>query len=405
MSAEVFVTGIGIVSPLGMGAEATWSSLLAGGMAVRRLEGGVKRGKPPLCGATTEDFRPRAGTESLSRTCQLAVAAAGEALTGASLLNKSSRTRMCASIGTSKPLVDVLRPGPRGDDRRVFAGIEPPCTLFDLLPDAPARAVCGHFELSDFHASVAACATGTHAIIHGAEMIRQGDAEIVLAGSADSSLSPLWLAAYQRMGVLASAHPQRGPAWACRPFDRTRAGFVVGEGAAMLVLESGRSATRRGVRHLGRLAGWATGSDPAGLTQLTQGESPLAAVVRAALADAAVSPSAVRCIYAHGTGTPQNDRTEIQVFSRVFERHLTSLPVVSLKGAIGHLMGAAGAIETSLAVLALRAAESPGTATLIERDPEFRDACLPCSSFSLPAGAILKTSLGFGGHLAAVVVE
>ncbi len=404
MSSDVFVTGIGIVSPLGIGAEATWSTLLAGGMAVRRLAGGLKPQKPPIYGASIEDFRPPAGTEALSRTCQMAVAAAGEALSMAGLLNGSDRKQTRVSIGTSKPLLDVLRPGRRGDDRGVFAGIEPPCTLFDLLPDAPARAVCGHFKLGDFHASVSACASGTHAIIHGAEMIRQGDAEIVLAGSADSSLSPLWLAAYQQMGVLASDHPQRGPAWACRPFDRTRAGFVVGEGAAMLVLESGRSATRRGVRPLGRIAGWATGSDPAGLTQLTQGESPLTAVVQAALADAGIGPSAVSCIYAHGTGTHQNDRTEMQTFARVFERHLTSLPVVSFKGAIGHLMGAAGAIETSLAVLALRDAKSPGTATLIEPDPEFGDACLPRSSFSLGAGAILKTSLGFGGHLAAIVV-
>jgi 3-oxoacyl-[acyl-carrier-protein] synthase II len=405
MSADVLITGIGIVSPAGLGREATWSALLAGGMSVRRLVGGIKPEKQPFCAAPVHGFQPPAGTEHLSRTCQLAVAAAGEALDAAGLSGNPSRRQIRVSIGTSKPLVDVLNANACGRRQGASPAISPPCTLFDLLPDAPARSVSAHFGLGGFHASVSACATGAHAIIRGAGMIRHGDAEIVLAGSADSSLSPLWLSAYRQMGVLAWDHPERGPAWACRPFDRDRAGFVVGEGAAMLVLESRQSAARRGVRPQGHLAGWAAGSDPAGLTQLSPTESPLAAVIQTALADATTEPAAIRCIYAHGTGTLQNDRTEIRTFARVFERHLTSLPVVSLKGAIGHLMGAAGAIEIALAVLAIRDRTSPGTVTLIEPDPDFDAACLPRASFSLPGGPFLKTSLGFGGHLAALVIQ
>jgi 3-oxoacyl-(acyl-carrier-protein) synthase len=235
-------------------------------------------------------------------------------------------------------------------------------------------------------------------------MIRDGDAELVLSGSADCSLSPLWLAAYQQMGVLASEHPDRGPAWACRPFDRTRSGFAVGEGAAMLLLESRESATRRGVRPWARLAGWAAGSDPQGLIQLSEADSPLAEVIEKAISRAGLGPQDVACVCAHGTATIANDRTEIDSFRRVFGRHLTSLPVVSAKGAVGHLMGAAGAVETALAILTRFHGKGPGTSTLIESDPRFSDLCLPATSFSLPAGAVLKTSLGFGGHLAAIVV-
>lgn len=405
MPADVVVTGLGVISPLGIGCEATWSALLADGRAVRRLAGGSAPDSTPPCGAPIDGFEAPPGTGHLARTTQLAVAAADEALSMAGLReDRQTRARTQVSVGTSKPLVELLAAGLKAASDRGRFGIPLPCTLFDVLPDAPARAVWMHFGLGGFHASVSACATGAHAIIHGAEMIRQGDADVVLAGSADSSMSPLWLAAYQRMGVLASGHPQRGPAWACRPFDRDRAGFGVGEGAAMLVLESADSADRRGGRALARLAGWATGSDPAGLTQLTESDSPLADVIRAALNDAAISPSGIRCVYAHGTGTPQNDRTELDALRQVFGGHLATLPVVSVKGAIGHLMGAAGAVETALAVLALRDTRSPGTVTLIDPDPQFRDACLPTSSFSFPAGPILKTSLGFGGHLAAIVV-
>jgi len=395
MPADVVVTGIGVLSPAGIGWEETWRTLLANGRAVRRLVGGERPGFVPCCAATIDVFRPPPGTEHLSRTSQLAVAAAEEALLSAELETRAAVRKVAVSVGTSKPLIESS-----GSLR-----IRPPCGWSDFLPDAPARAICDRFGLIRVHATVSACSTGLHAIIRGAEMIRDGEAEIVLAGSADSSLSPLWLAAYRNMGVLAEEHPELGPAWTCRPFDRHRNGFVVGEGAAVVVLESAASATRRGVSPWARLQGWASGSDPAGLAQVSESGAPLAEVVQAALDHGSVHPQDVSCVYAHGTATPQNDLAEINCFRQVFGQHLTSLPVVSTKGAIGHLMGAAGAIETALAVQARRDGRSPGTATLVEPDPAFVGLCLPTTSFDLAAGAILKTSLSFGGHLATIVVQ
>ena len=405
MPADVLVTGIGIVSPAGISREQTWRTLLADGRAVHRLEGGFGPGFGPLCAATVDGFSPPAGTEHLSRVSQLAVAAAEEALISARLATQSEGVRIAASIGTSKPLVDLLLPGPRGVDQDGTLRTRPPCGWFDFLPDAPARTICARFGLAPAHSTVCACSTGLHAIIHGAETIQNGEADIVLAGSADSSLSPLWLAAYRNMGVLAQEHPELGPAWACRPFDRHRSGFVVGEGAALVILESRDSASRRGVSPWARIQGWAIGSDPAGLAQVSENGTPLAEVVRSALNHGSVRSQDISCLYAHGTATPQNDLAEMNCFRQVFGRHLTSLPVVSTKGAIGHLMGAAGAVETVLAVLAGQSGRSPGTATLVEPDPEFADLRLPTRAFDLAAGASLKTSLGFGGHLAAIVVK
>ncbi|MGQ9651099.1 MAG: beta-ketoacyl-[acyl-carrier-protein] synthase family protein [Phycisphaerae bacterium] len=406
MPADVLVTGIGIVSPAGIGCEQTWRRLLAAGKAACRLAGGWHPKSEPVCAAPIGGFSAPAGTEHLSRTSQLAVAAAEEALASARLADRPVTSgRMAASIGTSKPLVDLFLPDRCDADADTRLFFRPSCGWFDFLPDAPARTISARFGLALVHSTVCACSTGLHAIIRGAEMIRNGEADIVLAGGADSSLSPLWLAAYQNMGVLAPEHPELGPAWACRPFDRYRNGFVVGEGAALLVLESRDSVTRRGVSPWAWLRAWAIGSDPAGLTRLSEDGSPLAEVVQTALNNGSTRPADVCCIYAHGTATRQNDLAEVSCFRRVFGRHLTSLPVISTKGAIGHLMGAAGAVETALAVLAGQNRRSPGTATLVEPDPEFAGLRLPTGTFDLAAGAILKTSLGFGGHLAAIVVQ
>lgn len=407
MPADILVTGIGIVSPAGIGCEQTWRTLLANGKAVRRLAGGWHPRFATVCGATIDAFNPPPGTEHLSRTSQLAVAAAEEALAWAKLAGRPAAAsgRIAASIGTSKPLVDLLLPDPCDADPDRRLRIRPSCGWFDFLPDAPARTISARFGFARVHSTVCACSTGLHAIIRGAEMIQEGQADIVLAGGADFSLSPLWLGAYQNMGVLAPEDPELGPAWACRPFDRQRKGFVVGEGASFVVLESRASANRRGVSPWACLRAWAIGSDPAGLTRLSGDGSPLAEVVQTALHNGSTRPEDVSCIYAHGTATPQNDLAEVSCFRRVFGRHLTSLPVVSTKGAIGHLMGAAGAVETALAVWAARAGRSPGTATLVEPDPEFADLRLPTAAFDLEAGALLKTSLGFGGHLAAVLVQ
>jgi len=242
------------------------------------------------------------------------------------------------------------------------------------------------------------------AVIRGVQMIEDGEADAVICGGADASLQPLWFAAFEQMGVLATAHPQLGPGWACRPFDTTRSGFALGEGAGILVLESDASVRDRKTEPIARIAGHASGTDPAGMAQLESDGSSLAHVIGLACRRAGCSPAEIRCIHAHGTATPTNDLVETRAIRKAFGPHAAEVPIVSMKGAIGHLLGGAGAVELALAVLACREGRCPGNNTLVDTDPELEPLHLPRNTFRFPPGPVLKTSLGFGGHLAAVVV-
>jgi 3-oxoacyl-(acyl-carrier-protein) synthase len=242
-------------------------------------------------------------------------------------------------------------------------------------------------------------------VIRAAEWIRRGECELALAGSTDAALHPLWFGAFQRMGVLARRHPDYGFAWSCRPFDRLRTGFAMGEGAAVLLLESGRSARSRQVGTIARLAGWACGSDPAGLIRSHPDGMGLGHVLKQACNRSCFEPQELAAIYAHGTGTRTNDLLEARAFAHLLGRNLHTTPVLSLKGALGHLLGAAGAVELATAALACKYGLSPGNITLVEPDPELGHLQLPQKTFELRPGPILKVSLGFGGHQAALLLS
>lgn len=422
MAPEVFITGIGIVSPAGVGAEATWKGLLAGGRYVRSLSaaGGFPPGGLRLPGrdqrvlaAPVPDFPPPWGTENRDRVCQLAIAAAEEAVRNANLENHINPERTMVSVGTSKggilsfadvtPLLTENRRSRQGGAMPDWARFRD--ALFSVPPDSPARCIAERFNITaGVHATVAACSTGTLAVIRAVQMIQDGQADVVLCGSSDASLHPLWFAAFERMGVLAPEHPAGGPAYACRPFDRTRAGFALGEGAGILVLEAGQSARRRQVRPIARIAGVSSGTDPAGLTQVSPDAGPLAHVIRLVCRRAGCQPADLACILAHGTATPANDAVEARAVLAVLGEGIHRVPILSIKGAIGHLLGAAGAVEIAAAAWICREGMSPGNSTLIEADKELGDLNLPGEAFPAGRGPVLKTSLGFGGHVAAVVL-
>ncbi|HSW47369.1 MAG TPA: beta-ketoacyl-[acyl-carrier-protein] synthase family protein [Phycisphaerae bacterium] len=420
MSTTVLVTGVGTISPAGRTALRTWSLLLSNATCIRLLSlepssvnghyntGKASSGSSLLLAAGVASLDGSCEAAGSDRVTRFALAAAGEAVRSAGLqpaeLAGPAADRCRVSIGTSKGgvitfsgVLDSLASGRISASR--LAG------LTDIPPDAAARAVADRYGITGgVHATVGACATGTLAILQAARWIEDGDADIVLAGSSDASIMLLWFAAFERMGVLAPAHPTLGPGFACRPFDQTRQGFVIGEGAAVLVLESAESAHRRGACPLARIAGYAAGSDPAGLAQPTPDAEPVAAVIRKALDRARIGPAQLAAVFAHGTGTPTNDLVETTALRHALGQYVTRIPIVSAKGAIGHLLGGAGSVETALAVLATRERNCPGTVTLLEPDSAFADLCLPRQSFKLGPGAILKVSMGFGGHLGAIVL-
>lgn len=420
MQPDVLVTGIGIVSPAGCGTEKTWSSLLAGELAVGPARQGDAVTSPvggvDLEGCRTtfagqiRDFTPPEGTEKYDRVCQLAIAAAEEALTSAGLsTGQPALDQAKISIGTSKGgILSFARIADhflRNHPETTINPSELSNLLMDIPPDAPARRIADRFDVNGgIHSSVSACTTGAHAIIRAAQLIADGDADLVLCGAADASLHPLWFGAFERMGVLAAEHPSRGPAWACQPFDRNRDGFAIGEGAAVLILESSASVRRRHSQPIARMAGWAVGSDPTSLIQLDLEGTSLAHVIQQACGQAELIPSQIACIHAHGTATQSNDLIEIRAIRQVLGKSADQVPVVSVKGNIGHLLGAASAVETALAILTCRDRISPGNATLLDPDPKLGQAYLPTKTVKIAAGAVLKTSLGFGGHLAAILI-
>lgn len=396
---EVFVTGIGIVSPAGATTAATWSALMAGCRAVQPLKDPTIPADILSFAGQVPDHEPLAGGQSLHRAGQFALSAATEALTqagwcdGHTTVNTPTPLSLCT--GFSKPSIRCKNPDISACADAYSA---PDSHLANRLQSTTGVSV------AKTHTTVAACATGTHAIIRGCQLIEDGDAEAVLCGSVDTPLNPLWVSAYRSMGVLAGKHPQRGCAWACRPFDHTRDGFAVGEGAAMMLLESAESVHDRAAVPIARLTGWAMGSDPIGLTQVTETGQPLAHVIKAALDRSKCEFDSIACIHAHGTATHSNDLAEIRAFQSVLGSTALQVPTVSIKGSIGHLMGAAGAVETGIACLSARHSQHPGNTTLIEPDPAFEGVSLPTKPFETPRGAVLKTSLGFGGHLGAIVV-
>ena len=410
MPREVLITGVGLVSPAGgRGVQANWEALLAGRPAVRPVSGLDLEGCATSFAGQVSDFVAPVGLEHADRLCQFAVAAADDALASAGLTGGHAAglgSYHCkVSIGTSKGGIEsfarlhLFFPKVPKNSNIILKEVQ------DIPPDAPARQVAARWGVSGgVHATVGACATGTLAVIRGANFIADGQADLVLAGAADASLHRLWFAAFEQMGLLARAHPQRGPGWACRPFDRTREGFALGEGAAVLVLESAALVARRRAQPIARLAGWACGTDPVGLTQVSTDGRPLAHAITVACGEAGCRPAELSCIHAHGTGTPANDRAETAAIRQALGEAAYGVPIVSIKGAIGHLLGAAGAVELAVAALACQCRRSPGTATLLEPDPDLGRLALPTAAFDLGTGPVLKTALGFGGHVAAVVL-
>jgi len=245
---------------------------------------------------------------------------------------------------------------------------------------------------------VAACATGAMAILQGARWIEQGRCDVVIAGSADAALQPALLASYRRLGVLARV--DEAPETAGRPFDRRRSGFVVGEGAAAVVLERLSEAKRRGRTPVAEWRGGIHLSDPATLLRGDRTGETIAETLLRLLRQTSTSPAKIDAVSLHGTGTIENDLAE----GRGIRAALRSrdLAAFSLKGAIGHLLGGAGSVETVASLLALRDQVVPPTVNLEFPDPDCLPECVRSTPERRPLQNLIKLSLGFGGHVAAL---
>ena len=271
-------------------------------------------------------------------------------------------------------------------------------------PQVAAREVTAKWNLEGpCLAPVAACATGLMSVARGAELIVGNRCDAVLAGSVDASLVPTIHASFRRLGVLAPTASQ--PTRACRPFHRERAGFVIGEGGAVFVLEEASQARARGAPILARWRGAGLGSDAGHLTRMSADPEPLVYVLRDTLSRSGVRPEELNYINYHGTATRGNDPLESQAVERALGRAVGAIPGSSLKGAIGHLLGAAGSVELAATVLALRDQRLPPTLHLDDPDPECRLDYTPHQSRHHQIDTALKLSLGFGGHLVCAIIS
>jgi 3-oxoacyl-[acyl-carrier-protein] synthase II len=392
---RVVITGIGLRTPLGADRESTWRSLVAGHSASRWLQSPQWTGMSPLVGAPCE--MPLSVTErGIDPVIALALEASNEAISDARLdVGTLAADSTGVVFGTSKGSLHTAsrllsNPYSGNSEERWLS----------VWPNAAAVAIaqaCG--SLGPTLAPVAACATGLAACLRGFELIRDGRCDVVLAGSSDASLQPAILGSFQRLGVLARSTDE--PATACRPFDRHRSGFVVGEGAGCLVLESLEHAVARGARWY---AEWESGrmlADPSGLTQLDPQGQSLQRLLSDLHKEVGGLPDYMNL---HGTATLPNDRVESAAIRAVLGAEADGISCSSLKGGLGHLLGAAGSVELAASLLAIRDQTVPPTVNLETADPELTLDFTPRQSRQRRIDRVWKLSLGFGGHLSAASV-
>jgi 3-oxoacyl-(acyl-carrier-protein) synthase len=391
------ITGVGLFTSIGRSREAVWQAVQRGDCGVGRLTGipGIPDGL--LLGATADVDAEFPGQLKNIPLCRQTAA---EALADARVhLASIDRDRFGCSIGAHMGDSDYVA------ERLGRHDLMPPGKTpwwKQLLPNTSCAVVASDYDLRGPRLSNStACASGTIAILKGIRAIRDGQCDIMLAGSSEA-IHPLFAAGFYNMRVLAE-HEE--PAQACRPFDLHRNGFVMGEGAAMLVLENIDHAQRRGARIYAEALGGRVLTDARHMTNLDADTDAIVELIRGTMRAAGVAPRDVAYINAHGTGTRQNDLLESRGIRAAFGRAADAVCVSSNKAMLGHLVNASGSVELAITALALRDGFAPPTLNLTTQDPDCDLDCIPLIGRVRPLEHALKLSIAFGGHLAAVVLR
>ncbi|MGW5776627.1 beta-ketoacyl-[acyl-carrier-protein] synthase family protein [Streptomyces sp. NPDC003863] len=400
---EVVVTGFGAVTPLGVGAGVLHERAVAGDMAVAGSHPAVRHAD-----FTAADHLPRNVVRRTDRFTQLALVAAEEALTQAGKRDGAPSPwqpeRVACVIGCGLGGTASFE-AQREVYERDGAGFVSPLMIPQMMANAAAAHLSMRHGLHGESLCVAsACSSGAQAVGTGMRLLASGAADAVVVGGAEASSSDLVASAFANAGALS-------PSGSSRPFDRDRDGFVIGEGAGILVLETAAGAARRGAEVLGVVRGYAATSDAHHVTAPDPSGGPAGRAVSLALREASVAPGELAYVNAHGTGTALNDRLECEALRGALGAGvLAELPLSSGKGALGHLFGAAGAVEAIATLQALRHGVAPPTAGLCRPDPALGPLDLVRTARKLTARAGagglfgLSTSFGFGGHNAALVL-
>lgn len=397
---RVAITGMGVISPIGTGLKVFWDNLISGKSGIRKIDRFDVSSYPCQLAAMV-DYDPaseidRREARKMDRFCQLAVVAARQAFKDAGLNGAFPPDRSGVLIGTGIGGMETF-----DRETRVLIEQGPSRVSPFFIPMMIANMASGRVSIDlglrgPINTVVTACATGTNAIGDAYEIVARGDAEVMICGGTEAPITPLALAGFSAMKAL-STQNHLGPR-ACRPFDKLRDGFIMGEGAGILVLEDYEHAVQRGARIYAEIIGYGMSSDAYHITAPSPEGEGAARAMRAALAAAGLKPSDVDYVSAHGTSTPANDVNETKAIKSVLGEHAKDVMVSSVKSMIGHLLGAAGAVETIATVLALHEGIVPPTINYEEPDPECDLDYVPNEARKADIRVALKNSFGFGGQ-------
>ena len=398
---RVVVTGMGAVTPLGIGVTPTWEAILAGRSGVSHITKFDTAEFPTriaaeVKGFNPEDFVDRKEIKRMDPFIQIAMAAAHLAMADAGLsLDDRTGPRTGVFVGSGLGGLGTLEHYHKayleGGARKISPFFIP--MLISNL--APGHIAMKYGAKGPNITTTTACAASSHAIGEALEAIRRGACDAVIAGGTESTITPMGLGGFCAMKALSTRNGD--PAAASRPFDKDRDGFVMGEGAAMLILEELEAAKRRGAKIYAELLGYGASADAYHVTAPAPGGEGAVRCMQAALADGRVDPGDVEYINAHGTSTPYNDLYETMAIKTVFKDHSSRLMVSSTKSMTGHLLGAAGAIESVFSVLAVRDGAVPPTINYETPDPECDLDYVPNTARNRPIRYALSNSFGFGG--------
>ncbi|MEU6605322.1 beta-ketoacyl-[acyl-carrier-protein] synthase family protein [Streptomyces shenzhenensis] len=413
---RVVITGIGIVAPGAIGVKSFWDLLTSGRTATRTItafDPAAYRSRIAAeCyfDASAEGLTPRQ-IRRMDRATQFAVVAAREGIEDSGIDREAldgSRIGVVigSAVGCTTSLENEYAVVSDSGSRWLVDHVYAVPHLFDYFVPSSIAAEVAHDRIAaEGPVSLVStgCTSGLDAVGRAADLIAEGAADVMVAGATEAPISPITVACFD--AIKATSPDNDRPAEASRPFDRTRRGFVLGEGAAVFVLEEREHARRRGAEVYAEITGFASRCNAFHMTGLRPDGREMAEAIRAALAAARTEPSAIDYVNAHGSGTKQNDRHETAAFKASLGEHAYRTPVSSIKSMIGHSLGAIGSLEIAACALAIHHDAVPPTANLREPDPECDLDYVPLEARSLPVGNVLTVGSGFGGFQSAMVLS
>jgi len=408
---RVVITGVGLITPLGIGTETTWQRLIAGESGIRRISNFDAEAAGMTCTIAGEvpdfdvnAFINRKDARKMDTFIQYGVAAAQMALEHSGLvIDEHNAERVGVTIGSGIGGLTMIERTMRAYEKGGARKISP-----FFIPQTIINMISGWVSMysgakGPNAATVTACATGTHAVGDAFEVIARGDADAMIAGGSEACVCELGVGGFCASKALSTRNDD--PQAASRPWDVNRDGFVMGEGAGVMVLESLDSARKRGANIIAEVIGYGMSGDAYHMTSPAPGGEGGARCMRAALQRAGIAPEDVDYINAHGTSTPAGDLAETQGIQAVFGDHAKKLMVSSTKSMTGHMLGAAGGIEAAFTALALQNGVVPATINLDDQDPQCDLDFVPHEARQEAIKVAISNSFGFGGTNASVILK